>query len=98
MAATRFADAVEAQLASARITRVDGETLEALDARLARERHPLSPALTPVTRRYLEARFGGRPLQQGEATRLLTDLRRAVLTESQRVASEGTRPPQARAS
>ncbi|WIG96950.1 DUF3488 and transglutaminase-like domain-containing protein [Myxococcus sp. SDU36] len=96
--ATRFADAVEAQLTAARITRGDGETLEALDARLARERHPLAPALAPVTRRYLEARFGGRPLLQGEATRLLADLRRAVLTQPQRVASEGTRPPQARAS
>ncbi|AEI66807.1 DUF3488 and DUF4129 domain-containing transglutaminase family protein [Corallococcus macrosporus] len=98
LAATRFVDAVEALLASARITRDEGETLEALDARLASQRHPLSPALAPITRRYLEARFGGRPLQQGEAERLLADLKRAVLTESRRVANQGTRPPQARAS
>ncbi|MFP2960895.1 hypothetical protein ACLEPN_24565 [Myxococcus sp. 1LA] len=59
---------------------------------------PYPPPLAPITRRYLEARFGGRSLQQGEAARLLTDLKRAVLTESQRVANKGTRPPQARAS
>ncbi|WP_426751837.1 transglutaminase TgpA family protein [Myxococcus sp. Y35] len=96
--ATRFADAVEALLASARVTRAEGETLEDLDARLAREGHPLTPALAPLTRRYLEARFGGRPLQQGEAQQHLSTLRSAVAREAQRLASEGTRPPQARAS
>ncbi|AKQ66679.1 hypothetical protein A176_003591 [Myxococcus hansupus] len=96
--ATRFADAVETMLASARVTRADGETLEALDARLGKERHPLAPALAPLTRRYLEARFGGRPMRQGEAQQLLSTLRNAVAKEAQRVASEGKRPPQARAS
>jgi transglutaminase-like putative cysteine protease len=85
--ATRFVDAVEAQLAAARVQRLEGETLEDLDARLTREGHPLSPALTPVTRRYLEARFGGRPLQQGEASRLLGDLKRAISHEARRRAS-----------
>jgi transglutaminase-like putative cysteine protease len=93
--ATRFVDAVEAQLASAGLARRDGETLEDLDARLAREGHPLSPALVPITRRYLEARFGGRPLQPGEAARLLGTLKLAVTAESRRAAS---RPPSARAS
>ncbi len=96
--ATRFADAVEALLASARVARADGETLEALDARLGKEGHPLAPALAPVTRRYLEARFGGRPLRQGEAQQLLSTLRNTVAMEAQRLAREGTRPPRARAS
>jgi hypothetical protein len=93
--ATRFVDAVEAQLASAGLARRDGETLEDLDARLAHEGHPLSPALVPITRRYLEARFGGRPLQAGEAARLLGTLKHAVTAESRRAAR---RPPTARAS
>ncbi|MBZ4421445.1 DUF3488 and transglutaminase-like domain-containing protein [Myxococcus sp. RHSTA-1-4] len=85
--ATRFVDAVEAQLAAARVERLEGETLEDLDARLTREGHPLSPALTPVTRRYLEARFGGRPLRQGEASQLLGSLKRAISAEARRRAS-----------
>ncbi|WP_171818229.1 transglutaminase TgpA family protein [Pyxidicoccus fallax] len=85
--ATRFVDAVEAQLTAARVQRLEGETLEDLDARLTREGHPLSPALTPVTRRYLEARFGGRPLKQGEASQFLGGLKRAISAESRRRAS-----------
>lgn len=95
--ATRFVDAVEAQLASARLVRLEGETLEDLDARLTRERHPLSPALSPLTRRYLEARFGGRPLRQGEAAELLGTLKRAITAEARRAAAEA-RAPRARAS
>jgi transglutaminase-like putative cysteine protease len=93
--ATRFVDAVEAQLASARLEREEGETLEDLDARLAREGHPLSAALSPITRRYLEARFGGRPLLQGEATTLLATLKRAIAEDARRSAAEA-RPPRAR--
>ncbi len=96
--ATRFADAVEALLASARVARTEGETLEELAARLTRAGHPLAPTLAPLTRRYLEARFGGRPLRQGEAQQHLSALRQAVARESRRVANEGTQPPQARAS
>ncbi|MCP3144450.1 transglutaminase TgpA family protein [Pyxidicoccus xibeiensis] len=95
--ATRFVDAVEAQLASARIDRREDESLEELDARLTREHHPLSPALVPVTRRYLEARFGGRPLRQGEAEQLLGTLKRAIAAEARRTAAE-SREPRARAS
>ncbi|WP_205526009.1 transglutaminase TgpA family protein [Pyxidicoccus trucidator] len=96
--ATRFVDAVEAQLASARLERPEGETLEDLDARLTREGHPLSPALSPITRRYLEARFGGRPLRQGEAAVLLATLKRAVADEARRAADESRTPRARRAS
>ena len=96
--ATRFVDAVEAQLASAQVGRLEGETLEELDTRLAREGHPLSPALMPLTRRYLEARFGGRPLRQGEAEHHLRTLKRAISAEARRRAATESRPPRARAS
>ena len=96
--ATDFVDAVEAQLASARLERREDETLEELDARLAREGHPLSHVLSPVTRRYLEARFGGRPLRQGEAAVLLGTLKHAVADEARRAAAESRAPRARRAS
>ncbi|MCP3167258.1 transglutaminase TgpA family protein [Myxococcus qinghaiensis] len=99
--ATRFVDLVEAVLLPARLFRAEGETLEDLDARLAREGHPLAPALAPATRRYLEARFGGRPLRQGEAEQLIRALQRAVTAhvrlEAQR-ARAAAAEPRARAS
>ncbi|MCP3101618.1 DUF3488 and transglutaminase-like domain-containing protein [Myxococcus sp. K15C18031901] len=90
--ATRFLDAVEAQLATARLPRAEGEPLEELHARLTRMDHPLASTLTPVTRRYLEARFGGRPLRPGEAEHLLRALRRAV-EHWRREADKAARPP-----
>ncbi|QSQ15230.1 transglutaminase TgpA family protein [Myxococcus landrumensis] len=88
--ATRFVDAVEAVLASAEVSRRAEETLEELDARLARDHHPLTGALSPVTRRYLEARFGGRPLRQGEARQLLRALEDAV-TQHTRLMARASR-------
>jgi protein-glutamine gamma-glutamyltransferase len=75
--ATRFVDAVEQQLARVGVRPRDGETLEDVSARLVQEAHPLAPAVSPLTRRYLEARFGQRPLGVGEASRMLKDLRQA---------------------
>ncbi|HEX8434551.1 DUF3488 and transglutaminase-like domain-containing protein [Archangium sp.] len=76
--ATRFVDAVERQLATVGVRPRDGETLEDVSARLTRQAHPLAPTVTPLTRRYLEARFGQRPLQPGEAAVLLKKLKRAT--------------------
>jgi protein-glutamine gamma-glutamyltransferase len=76
--ATRFVDQVERQLARAGVRPREGETLEELSARLVREAHPLAPTLEPLTRRYLEARFGQRPLRPGEASHLLRGLARAL--------------------
>ncbi len=76
--ATRFVDAVERQLASVGIRPRDGETLEDVSSRLTREQHPLAPTLAPLTRRYLEARFGPSPLRPGESALLLKDLKRAT--------------------
>jgi hypothetical protein len=92
--ATRFVDAVERQLLGAGLRRAEGESFEDLAARLRREAHPLAEPLDPVARRYLEARFGGRAMQPGEAEALLRGLQRAVQ------AHQATRAaaPQARAS
>jgi protein-glutamine gamma-glutamyltransferase len=92
--ATRFADVVERQLATVGVRPLDGETLEDVSGRLTREAHPLAPTVSPLTRRYLEARFGQRPLESGEATRMLQELKRATETLRQ----QQQRPPTARAS
>jgi hypothetical protein len=55
-----------------------GEGLEELRHRLARTGHPLTRPVDALTRRYLEARFGTRPLVPGERKRLLEPLRGAV--------------------
>jgi transglutaminase-like putative cysteine protease len=76
--ATRFVDAVERQLATVGVRPRDGETLEDVSARLTREAHPLAPTVSPLTRRYLEARFGQRALQPGESAELLKGLKQAI--------------------
>ncbi|XXF80993.1 DUF3488 and transglutaminase-like domain-containing protein [Myxococcaceae bacterium GXIMD 01537] len=85
--AARFVDAVEQHLMGAGLRRQEGESFEDLAARLKREQHPLATPLDPVRQRYLEARFGGRPLRQGEAEYLLNSLRRAVDAHRARRAS-----------
>jgi hypothetical protein len=81
--ATRFVDAVERQLAVVGVRAAEGETLEDVSARLTREAHPLAPVVSPLTRRYLEARFGQRPLQPGEPARLLKELKQSVEVHKQ---------------
>ncbi|WNG47897.1 DUF3488 domain-containing protein [Archangium minus] len=85
--ATRFVDAVERQLATVGVRSLEGETLEDVSARLSREAHPLAPTVSPLTRRYLEARFGQRPLQPGEASRMLKDLKQAIDAQRKQAAN-----------
>lgn len=92
--ATRLVDAVERLLRDSGVRMRENETLEELTARLAREQHSLAEPLAPITRRYLEARFGQRPLQPGEAQELLAPLRRFL--EARRAAAASQ--PQRRAS
>lgn len=87
--ATRFVDAVERQLVGAGLRRREDESFEDLAARLTREGHPLAEPLAPVSRRYLEARFGNRPLGPGEAEALLHGLQHAV--DSHRAAAARAR-------
>ncbi|HVE83802.1 MAG TPA: DUF3488 and transglutaminase-like domain-containing protein [Myxococcales bacterium] len=76
--ASRFLDAIERRLRAARVRPRDGEQLEELASRLAGSRHPLAAALQRASRRYLEARFGGRPLPPDERVKLLAALDRAT--------------------
>ncbi|MDC0707221.1 DUF3488 and transglutaminase-like domain-containing protein [Stigmatella sp. ncwal1] len=78
--ATHLADAVEHLLGEAGVRMREGEALEEFTSRLTREQPTLAAPLVPLTRRYLEARFGQRPLQPGEAERLLSPLRRVLQT------------------
>jgi transglutaminase-like putative cysteine protease len=75
-AATQLIDTVEGLLREAGLRPRPDESLEELTTRLVREQHSLAEPLAPITRRYLEARFGQRPLGAGEAERLLAPLRR----------------------
>jgi transglutaminase-like putative cysteine protease len=54
------------------------ESLEDYQARLLRSGHASSVAVPRVLRRYLEARFGPRPLEPGEARALEKRLRSAI--------------------
>lgn len=72
--AAGFLDAIDRRLAELHVARQEGEHLEELSTRLFAAHHPLAAPLSAVARRYLEARFGGRPLAAGEAPRLLATL------------------------
>ncbi len=73
-AATHFAAQVEAVLARRGVALDEGEDLELLAARLEREGHELAAPLREATKRYLLARFGGKPLLPGEGRALLAAL------------------------
>ncbi|MGA9521674.1 MAG: transglutaminase domain-containing protein, partial [Myxococcaceae bacterium] len=76
--ATLLREEAERILAHARIAPEEGEGLEGLRRRLARQGHPLSAPVDALTRRYLEARFGTRPLRTGERAHVLRRLSDAV--------------------
>ncbi|MBE2247970.1 MAG: DUF3488 domain-containing protein [Myxococcus sp.] len=67
--ASAFLDQLEARLKARGVG--PPAPLEELSARLTREGHPLAPALARACRRYLEARFGQRPLDAAERAALL---------------------------
>jgi hypothetical protein len=75
---------VERLLARAQVRPEPGEGLEELSERLRSAAHPLATPLSAVTRRYLEARFGGRPLRPGERAELLERMRQSVRRLPQR--------------
>lgn len=67
---------VERKLEVLKIQKQPGEDLEALTQRLQSEQHLLAEPLSRATRRYLEARFGDRPLLKDERRALLSGLKR----------------------
>jgi transglutaminase-like putative cysteine protease len=72
--AATFLARLERRLAEAQVARREGEDLEALAHRLSAEGHRLAPGVAKATRRYLEARFGQRPLTRAEEAQLLAGL------------------------
>jgi hypothetical protein len=80
--ATALLDAVEKLLGDAGVERAPDEGLEELAARLQRGADPLGEPLGRITRRYLEARFGNRPLADGERATLLAGLRGALAAQA----------------
>ena len=72
--AAGFLAELERRLETLKIRKLVGEDLEALWHRLRDERHHLADPLGRATRRYLEARFGQRPLSKDERKRLLNGL------------------------
>ncbi|MFT3708284.1 MAG: DUF3488 and transglutaminase-like domain-containing protein [Archangium sp.] len=69
--AADFLAALEKRLTEARITFRPDEDIERLPARLEREKHRLALPVARASRRYLEARFGGKPLGADERKALL---------------------------
>lgn len=72
--AADFLAELEKRLTAAHITLQPGEDLEALPVRLRAERHRLADPVWKAVRRYLEARFGQRPLGKDERRSLLEPL------------------------
>ena len=79
--AAGFLDALEAALRRAGVPRLPGEGVEELAARLGAQKDPAAPPVRAAVRRYLEARFGGRPLAPGERRQLLDAVARAPRRE-----------------
>ncbi|MGV3622427.1 MAG: DUF4129 domain-containing protein, partial [Archangium sp.] len=71
--ASGFLNELERRLDSMKL-RLRGEDLETLSRRLVDTQHPLAHPVSAATRRYLEARFGGRPLSAKERRSLLEAL------------------------
>ncbi|MEW6432217.1 MAG: DUF3488 and transglutaminase-like domain-containing protein, partial [Myxococcota bacterium] len=76
--ATALLDEIEQRLARAHIARQEGELLEELSRRLSAVQHPAASVIARTTRRYLEARFGPKPLAKGERKALLEALDRGL--------------------
>lgn len=72
--AAGFLMELERRLDGLHVPRKPGEDLEALSRRLSEEHHRLAEPVGRATRRYLEARFGQRPLTKDERRSLLAAL------------------------
>jgi transglutaminase-like putative cysteine protease len=76
--AASFLAKLEQRLDQAHIVREAHESIEALARRLEVAQHPSASAVGRATRRYLEARFGARPLGAAEARTLLDAVHRGA--------------------
>jgi hypothetical protein len=87
--ATALLERAEGMLARAGVHLEAGECFEELVSRLAAT--PIARALDPLARRYLQARFGERPLRSGEAAALLRTLSRSASAEAETLTSRSAR-------
>ena len=71
--ATGFRTELERRVDALKLRGPD-EELEALARRLNAQRHPLAAPIDQAVRRYLEARFGGRPISPAQRRALLEAL------------------------
>jgi hypothetical protein len=71
--ATGFRTELERRVDALKL-RAPDEELEALARRLSAQRHPLAEPVEVAVRRYLEARFGGRPISNAQRRALLDAL------------------------
>ncbi|MFN0062398.1 MAG: DUF3488 and DUF4129 domain-containing transglutaminase family protein [Myxococcaceae bacterium] len=69
---------IERALAQVGARRRETEGIEETLEWLRRTGHPLAPAVSPLVQRYLEARFGARPLRTGERRHLVGTLEAAL--------------------
>lgn len=76
--ATLLLEGLERLLARHQLRVEAGEGIEELSSRLEAQAHPLAPTVQRATRRYLEARFGTRPLSPGERQHWLDTVARAA--------------------
>ena len=76
--ATVFREGAERILRRARLSESPDELLESTSARLVAKGHPDAPRVEQIRTRYLEARFGQRPLTRRQADALLRELAREL--------------------
>lgn len=88
--AAELHDVLEKVLWEAGLTERGQEPLEGVAQRLRQSAHPLAPVVDGVTRRYLEARFGGQSLQDGEAAHLSRTLSQAVAAHRAQLGARGS--------
>jgi transglutaminase-like putative cysteine protease len=83
-APTSMLNSAERILTRAGVFLHTGECIEQVARRLTDACHPLAKPLCQLTRRYLEARFGGRRLRQGESAYLIRRLSVAAIAQRRR--------------
>lgn len=76
--ATALLEQIEKTLLQANVEKEENEDVSEIVARLKATAHPLSQPIETAARRYLEARFGGKPLGEGELAHHVRKLRLGV--------------------
>lgn len=76
--ATLLFEELQRVLGRAGVTVAETDDLAEVAKALKAAAHPLAPEVSRISRRYLEARFGPKPLREGERQALVAALERAV--------------------